>query len=71
MGILTTSEDKIFDRKWIEKLDKRPLWERTTRDCKPTHIFMSVDPNAGGTSQMAIVSIAWVKRTYMVCFFYF
>lgn len=70
MGILMTAEDKMFSRKVIDRLDKRPLWKRVTRDCVPTHIFVSVDPNAGGTSQMAIVSTAWVQNTYMVCFFY-
>lgn len=70
MGILMTADDKMYDRKHIDKLAKRPDWYRITRDCVPTHIFISVDPNAGGTSQMGIVSTAWVKNTYMV-FFYF
>ena len=66
MGILTTSQDKLFDRKWIKSLERRPLWERKTRDCKPTHLFLSVDPNAGGSSHMAIVTIAWIHGIYMV-----
>ena len=72
MGLLLSSEDKIFDKDMIGKMDHRPMWYNKSRECMPTHIFMSVDPNAGGTSQMAIVSMAWVKNTYMVCFsFYF
>jgi hypothetical protein len=71
MGILMSSEDKIFDRKLVNKLDRRPVWTLMTPDCRPTHIYISVDPNAGGTSQMAIVSIAWVKNTYMVFSFLF
>ena len=66
MGILTSADDKLFDRKWIEKLQKRCVWDRKDRSCQPSHIFMSVDPNAGGSSQMAIISMAWVHKVYMV-----
>ncbi len=71
MGLSVQAQDKIFPERWLNKMIRRPYWTRTTRDCKPSHIFISVDPNAGGSNQMAIVSVAWVQQVFMVSNFFF
>jgi hypothetical protein len=66
MGILTSADDKLFERSLINKLKNRPTWENVSSWYKPTHIFMAIDPNAGGSSDMAIMSIAFVSGIYLV-----
>lgn len=66
MGATANDDNRLFDESWINLLERRPLWERKTRDCRPSHIYLSVDPNAGGTSRMAIISMAYVQGVYLV-----
>lgn len=78
LGIAAGCKDTTFEHKWIKALSKRHPWSNFSEEFIPTHIFMGVDPNAGGTSQMAIVSVAMVldymivsnrlKFQYVYCF---
>ena len=56
--------DGRLDVVCIESLENAPLWD--CKDCKPTHIFISVDPTAGGSSHMAIVTIALIDNICVV-----
>lgn len=67
-GIISMGEGRVFNTKSIEKLSKRPLF--VTSSCaKPTHVGIFVDPNAGGESEMAIISVCLVNSVLVVCIF--
>lgn len=66
MGIVVTADDKLFKLRWLQRLEKRPFWCRTDKALRPSHIFIGIDPNSSGSSQMAIITIAYIQGAYVV-----
>lgn len=67
MGVVTDENNQMFRSTWISFLENRNHWVRNTKDVKPSHIYLSIDPNAGGTSMMSIVSFSIIQGSYLVC----
>ena len=65
-GITASGGNKAFTPKSIKKLRGRKLFGGETRN-KPTHIGIFVDPNAGGGSDAAILSICVADGVFVVC----
>lgn len=67
LGIAAGCKDATFEIKWIKRLSKRNTWQNFSPEYMPSHIFIGIDPNAGGSSQMAIISVAMVLDQLVVC----
>jgi len=59
-----------LDMKLIENFSKREFFIGESYN-KPKYIGVFVDPNAGGVSSIAIVSVAIVNGAFVVCFLFF
>ena len=60
MGVTTNDTSSIFQENWLNLFASRPPYQSSGR---PTVIFVACDPNGGGSSQMAIVSL-YQDRNY-------
>lgn len=65
-GVTATSEGQAFDAKSILNLKNKPTF-KGTRSNRPKHIGVFVDPNAGGSSHMAIISLCQVEGRLILC----
>jgi hypothetical protein len=68
LGMMLADKDCIFEQAWLEGLAKRTRWCNQSSAYMPRIIFTAVDPNAGGESQMAIVSVAYIMGMLVVSF---
>lgn len=68
LGMMLGDRDNIFEEAWLADLERRQRWENMSPAHRPSVIFMTVDPNAGGGSQMAIVSVAYIMEMLVVSF---
>lgn len=64
MGVTTNDSSCVFDDKWLNVLTSRPPY---TPKNTPSFIFVAVDPNGGGNSQMAIVTLYMDSNNFAVC----
>jgi hypothetical protein len=64
MGVTTNDSSCVFDDKWLNVFASRPTY---TPANTPQYIFVAVDPNGGGDSQMAIVSLYMDANNFAVC----
>tara|TARA_B100000161_G_scaffold251512_1_gene210614 strand:+ start:1815 stop:3536 length:1722 start_codon:yes stop_codon:yes gene_type:complete len=63
MGVTTSENNNVFDQKWIDALrDGVPK----TLVNNPRWVFCACDPNGGGSSQMAIVTLAAEQNQYII-----
>lgn len=65
-GIVASMQNHAFDPKSISRLRKRRLF-RAANENAPNCIGIFVDPNAGGTSELAIISMCLVSGAFVVC----
>lgn len=64
MGVTTNDSSCVFDDKWLNVFTSRaPYTPKNT----PSYIFVAVDPNGGGNSQMAIVTLYMDSNNFAVC----
>lgn len=73
LGIALGSRDVIFQEEWVRRFRRRVLWSRHDPQYRPPVIFMACDPNAGGSSHMALVSMCYILDSLvvsLVCIFY-
>ncbi len=66
LGVLSNSDSKIFNMRWISALNRQVPWMNTAHHLAPSQLYMCVDPNAGGPSHMAIMTIAQIMGAYVV-----
>lgn len=64
MGVTTNDSNAIFADSWLEAFISRPLY---TSIATPRVIFVACDPNGGGSSQMAIVSLYQDQNNFAIC----
>jgi hypothetical protein len=70
LGIALGDRDVIFEEEWVTRFRKRVLWNNYEPQYRPKVIFMACDPNAGGTSHMSLVSMAFMMDLLVVCVIY-
>ena len=63
MGMVVTDGECAFPSKWIHRLLKG---ERLAPPSEPEYIFVACDPNGGGSSDMAIMSVVRMGGTFVV-----
>ncbi len=66
LGMMLADRDNIFEEGWLANLEKRVCWNNFNPVYAPKVIFMACDPNAGGRSQLAIVSMAYIMEMLVV-----
>lgn len=66
-GLITDDYVPCFNKEHIERLFTSPPW---TVNVAPEYVFVAVDPNGGGPSQMAIASGYWDKGNFVVSFIF-
>mgnify|MGYP006086513563 CR=1 FL=1 len=64
MGVTTNDSCALFEDKWLEVFSKRSPY---TPISTPQVVFVACDPNGGGSSQMAIVSLYQDSNNFAVC----
>ncbi len=64
MGVTTNDNCCVFQDDWLDNFTKRDPY---TSSNIPSVIFVACDPNGGGSSQMAIVSLFQDKNNFCVC----
>jgi len=64
MGVTTNDSCALFDDAWIKQFTSRSLYSPGTT---PQVIFVACDPNGGGSSQMAIVSLYLDQNNFAIC----
>ena len=64
MGVTTNDSCSIFQDDWLDRFASRSLY---TSSQVPRVIFVACDPNGGGSSQMAIVSLYQDANNFAVC----
>tara|TARA_B100000683_G_scaffold52645_1_gene50325 strand:+ start:685 stop:2427 length:1743 start_codon:yes stop_codon:yes gene_type:complete len=64
MGVTTNDNCALFQDEWLDKFSKRSPY--TFQDT-PRVVFVACDPNGGGSSQMAIVSLYQDNNNFAVC----
>jgi len=64
MGVTTNDTSSIFQENWLNLFASRPTYQSSSR---PTVIFVACDPNGGGSSQMAIVSLYQDRNNFAIC----
>jgi len=69
LGMMLADGDCVFEQGWLEALRKRVRWNNQSPAYAPKVIFTACDPNAGGTSQMALVSVAYIMGLLVVSLF--
>jgi hypothetical protein len=66
LGMMLADRDCVFEQQWLEALGKRVRWNNQSTAYAPKIIFTACDPNAGGDSQMALVSVAYIMGMLVV-----
>lgn len=66
MGITTSAKDKMFESGHIDDFEKKKKWNYVSPQTILQHVFVSIDPNAGGENEFAIVSLAVVHGVFVV-----
>ena len=56
MGQITNDAASVFSQKLVEELMNRPEWKLRNNS---KFVFLGVDPNGGGSSDLAIISMAF------------
>lgn len=56
MGQITNDAASVFSQKLVEELMSRPVWKLRNNS---KFVFLGVDPNGGGSSDLAIISMAF------------
>ena len=64
MGVTTNDSAAVFDDEWLHIFATRPVYSPVNT---PRFVFVAVDPNGGGSSQMAIVSMYMDANNFAVC----
>lgn len=63
MGVITEETTAVFEASWINAFKERPRYREAQAF---PYIWVACDPNGGGESQMAIVTVAIEKSTYVI-----
>ena len=64
MGVTTNNSSSIFQDDWLDTFTSRDPYVELT---PPRVVFVACDPNGGGSSQMAIVSLFQDSNYFAVC----
>jgi hypothetical protein len=64
MGVTTSDSCAIFQENWLNTFAQRPPFVSIG---VPSVIFVACDPNGGGSSQMAIVSLFQDNNNFAIC----
>ena len=64
MGVTTNDSNSLFQDDWLDLFAKRAPY---TSIATPRVIFVACDPNGGGSSQMAIVSLYQDSNNFAIC----
>ena len=64
MGVTTNNSSSIFQDDWLDTFTSRDPYVELT---PPRVVFIACDPNGGGSSQMAIVSLFQDSNYFAVC----
>jgi hypothetical protein len=64
MGQITNDAASVFSQKLVDGLMNRPEWELRNN---AQFVFLGVDPNGGGSSEMAIVTIVMEQNNIVMC----
>ena len=64
MGQITNDAASVFSQKQVNALMKKPLWKMKSN---PEYVFLGVDPNGGGTSDFAIVTLTMEMNNIIIC----
>ena len=64
MGVTTNDNCCVFQDEWLDKFTKRSPYSPAST---PPVVFVACDPNGGGSSQMAIVSLFQDQNNFAVC----
>jgi hypothetical protein len=66
LGVAIGEQDCIFPDNSLIAFSERPEWRNEMSTYRPKVIFMSCDPNSGGSSHTAIVSVAFISNRLVV-----
>jgi len=64
MGVTTNDTSSIFQENWLNLFASRPPYRSSA---PPKVIYIACDPNGGGSSQMAIVSLYQQTNNFVIC----
>ena len=64
MGVTTNDTSSIFQENWLNTFASRPEY---CPSGAPVVIYVACDPNGGGSSQMAIVSLYQDRNNFAIC----
>lgn len=64
MGVTTNDNCALFQDEWIKQFTDRSLYAPGST---PRVVFVACDPNGGGSSQMAIVSLFQDQNNFAIC----
>ena len=64
MGQITNDAASVFSQKLVDDLMTRPAWQLAT---PPKYIFLGVDPNGGGSSDLAIITCCFENNNLIFC----
>mgnify|MGYP004034513353 FL=1 len=64
MGQITNDAASVFSQKLVDELMARPEWQLKN---PPKYIFLGVDPNGGGSSDLAIISMCFENNNLIFC----
>ena len=64
MGVTTNDTSSIFQENWLNTFASRPDYRHSG---SPSVIYVACDPNGGGSSQMAIVSLYQDRNNFAIC----
>ena len=64
MGVTTNDSSAVFTDEWLNVFASRPGYVPSVA---PRVVFIACDPNGGGSSQMAIVSLYQDSNNFAVC----
>jgi len=64
MGQITNDAASVFSQKMVDKMFDKVPWQLRN---KARFIFLGVDPNGGGTSELAIVTIVMEQNNMVIC----
>jgi hypothetical protein len=67
LGLSIGDGNLVFDPAIVKAFVKRSTFHDFRPTARPTHLFMGVDPNAGGENHMAIVTLAYMYDRVVVC----
>ena len=64
MGQITNDAASVFSQKLVDELMARPEWRLKT---PPKYVFLGVDHNGGGSSDLAIISMCFENNNLIFC----